>query len=147
VDWIKATLFTVGGCVGAVLGPIATPLIILVVLMATDLMSALVANGKRSKIDPGYGWGGWKRKTNTLILVLSLAVLQQLGADQGITGLPAAQVVAGGFALIEFFSVVRNAILSGVILPGFLADVIVSKEAALMAKPPGGPLGGAGATP
>lgn len=132
---IKALLAVIGAIVAAVLAPVGSALTVLLALMAMDLISGIIANGKGRKLDPAVGWGGWKRKAQTIILVLAVAVLQQIvGSDAAVT-LPAAQAVAGGFAVVEVLSIVRNALLSGVRLPVFLRDAFAKIEEQILGEP------------
>ena len=117
MDWPRIALGSIGGILAAVFGPISAVLAGLLALLFLDLGSALIANGRRHNLDPLTGYLGWRRKANTLLLVLALAVAQAIGARAGIADLPAAQAVAGGFAVIEVLSVIRNLTLVGGRLP------------------------------
>jgi phage-related holin len=129
--------------IGAILGcfaSIAVAVAGLAGLMFFDLLSAIVANGKRAKLDPQAGYLGWKRKCNTLIVVLAIALAQHLALLQGVSQveLPAAQVIAGGFALVEILSIIRNLKLAGGWLPRFLEGAFKQAEEAVGAGKPGG---------
>ncbi len=129
----KAGLVMLCGLVSACLASVTGALALLVILQLMDLITALIANGKLRQLDPAVGWGGWKRKANAIFIVLALAVLQMIvyeGEAIPVT-IPAAQAVAGGFAVLEFLSIVRNGILSGVKLPGFVADAFARLDAAM----------------
>lgn len=131
---VKVFLILCGGLISACLGSAVTAITILVVLMFLDLISAIIANGRRGTIDPTAGWYGWRRKTQTLLIVISVAVLQMLGQEYGLKDLPAAEVVAGGFAVVEFLSVLKNSILCGVTMPGPLANVSYELEKLFLSK-------------
>ncbi len=133
---VKTVLVVIGAAIVAVLSPVASALTVLIVLMALDLASGLVANGKRHKLDPAVGWGGWKRKANTLLVVVALAVLQQIGAREGLPSIPAAQAVCGGFAVLEMTSIIRNAILSGVRIPKIMRSAFAKLEEEILGSEP-----------
>jgi toxin secretion/phage lysis holin len=132
---VKGWLFLVGAAVMAFLAPLAPALTFLIILMAIDLVSGLIANGKRKRLDPAVGWGGWRRKSQTILIVLSVAILQHAVNGELVQTIPAAQAVAGGFAVFEALSIVRNAILSGVRLPKMVADALAQLEGATFEKP------------
>ena len=131
---IKTLLAVIGAIVAAVLAPVGSALTVLLALMAMDLISGIIANGKRRKLDPAVGWGGWKRKAQTIILVLAVAVLQQIVGGETAVTLPAAQAVAGGFAVVELLSIVRNALLSGVAFPVFLREAFAKIEEQILGE-------------
>jgi hypothetical protein len=121
-----------GGLAGAVVGAIFTPPLLValgtvIFLFWMDFFSGAVAgqkNGKPLNPETGYsgnaGRGGWKRKTNTIILILSVAVLQAMAAYLGnpeLAKFPGATLLAAGFAAVELMSIVRNALLAGADLP------------------------------
>ena len=123
------------GAVSAVLASLGTALGVLIALMFADFITALIANARRGTISPEAGWYGWRRKANTIVLVLVIGVLQVWG-PWTIQDLPAASAVAGGFAAIEFISVVRNTILTGVVLPTVVIDPFIKLVGMVEKKPP-----------
>lgn len=135
-EGVKVVLVLLAGLVSACLASVTGALAVLVTLQVIDLITALIANGKLRQLDPTVGWSGWKRKSNAILIVLALAVLQMIvyeGEAIPVT-IPAAQAVAGGFAILEFLSIVRNGILSGVKLPAFVAEAFARLDAAMTTR-------------
>lgn len=109
------------GCISAVFASLGPALGVLIFMQVMDFLTAVIANGKAGKLNPEQGYYGWRRKANTIIVVLCIAVLQLWGPEN-VQAIPAAQGVCGGFAAIEFISVVRNLLLTGATLPAFVRE-------------------------
>jgi len=123
-DWSKWLVGVVGAVVGAIFTPpFVAALAGLLFLFFMDWLSGSVAAVKNDKaIEPEIayqgrsGSGGWRRKAQILILVLSVAVLQELAEFLGntdLSGLETATVLCFAFATVELTSIARNAALSG----------------------------------
>ena len=123
------------GAVSAVLASLGTALGVLVFMMVADFVTAVIANSQRGTLSPEAGWYGWRRKANTIIIVLAIGVLQVWGPDT-LQGFPAASAVAGGFAAIELISVIRNTILTGVVLPTVVIEPFIKLVGMVEKKPP-----------
>jgi hypothetical protein len=123
-DWLK----WLAGVTGAVLGAVFTPTFVaalggLLFLFFMDWASGSIAAVKTEKpIEPEVayagksGTGGWRRKAQIVLLVLSVAVLQELAEYLGnadLSNLPTATVLCFAFATVELTSIARNAALSG----------------------------------
>jgi hypothetical protein len=128
LDGMNGFLKWTAGIAGAVLGAIFTPPFVaaltgLLFLFFMDWLSGSVAAVKNEKpIEPEVaysgksGAGGWRRKTQIVLLVLSVAVLQELAEYLGntdLSNLPTATVLCFAFATVELTSIARNAALSG----------------------------------
>jgi phage-related holin len=143
----KGILYLCGAAVAALWQSVGTPLVVLFILMLMDTITAMIANGKLKQLSPEAGAYGWRRKSTSLILVLAVAILQQ-GVDPGILAgyglqtLPAAQSIAGIFAVMEGLSVVRNYIYCGGYLPEFLQKALGVPDDLLKRRdPPEGLIG------
>lgn len=142
---IKAGLSCAGAALAALWASVGTAWLVLFAVMVMDTLTAMIANGRLHQLSPEAGAYGWRRKSITLILVLTLAILQQ-GVDPGVlaaygvANLPAAQFLAGLFTVIEAMSVVRNYIYCGGYMPKLLADALGIKELP-PTKPPEGVAG------
>jgi phage-related holin len=146
-DTAKGVLYLMGAAVMALWQSVGTPLVVLFLLMLLDTATAMIANGKLKQLSPEAGAYGWRRKSTSLILVLAVAILQQ-GVDPGILAgyglqsLPAAQSIAGIFAVMEGLSVVRNYIYCGGYLPESLQTALgVPKDLLTTKDPPEGLIG------
>lgn len=125
---IRAAWATLTAAVVAAFGP---PFLValgwLVALMTLDIASGLIANGKLQQLDPKVGWYGVRRKANTVILLFSLAILQQVAAYMStpeLANLPATAAVTAWFCVQEALSIVRNSALSGVQWPKALTTAL-----------------------
>lgn len=92
---------------------------ILVLLIAIDIVSGLIAAWSGRRLDSDVGWRGVSRKAITLGVVAAAAVVDP------VIDLPLAQFVSGFYAAIEALSIVENAAVAGVPVPAFLRDALV----------------------
>lgn len=137
------------GLVGAAMAalftmPLSAVLAWLIALMLIDTLTALVAlgvNGQDHKIDPQVGFLGWRRKATTILIVLAVAIAQEVvqtlsgtGLSQMVPQIPAAAGVAAGFSMVELLSVIRNARLCGVDLTAPLRGLVVSLQATVSSE-------------
>ena len=126
-DWICAAAGAAGAAVAALFGGWSAGLTTLVALMAADYATGLLAAGvfhtsrktAHGGLESRAGWKGLVRKCVILILVL---VACRLEALLGLTYVRDAAVI--GFCTTEALSIVENAALMGVPVPGPLAAAI-----------------------
>ena len=121
---IAGFLGAVGAAALAVWTSIELAVQTLLALMVLDLVSGLIAGYKGRALDSAVGTAGWRRKALTLIFVAAVAV----GGGSLGAGALALQTVAGGFALIEFLSIVENAGRAGVRFPRAVQDYLVKLQ-------------------
>jgi toxin secretion/phage lysis holin len=89
--------------------------------MVLDLTSGLIAGYRDRALESHVGIAGWRKKAMTLLVVAAVAV----GQGSLPVGLPAVQVIAGGFAALEFLSIIENAGRAGVRFPRVVRDYLV----------------------
>ena len=126
-DWICAVIGAAGGAVAAAFGGWSAGLTALVVCMAVDYATGLLAAGvfhvsrktPHGGLESRAGWKGLARKAVTLLLVLAVCRLE---AVLGVTYVRDAAVI--GFCANEVLSIVENAALMGVPVPAAVASAI-----------------------
>jgi toxin secretion/phage lysis holin len=126
-EMICTALGVIGGAVAAAFGGWSAGLTTLVVFMAADYATGLLAAGvfhasrktAHGGLESRVGWKGLARKCVTLLLVLAACRLELL---LGITYVRDAAVI--GFCANELLSVTENAALMGVPLPRALKDAL-----------------------
>lgn len=131
----KTAISLLGATSAAIWGSMDMAVKVLVVLMVFDLLSGLVAavgSPSRQGLDSTIGYLGWRRKANTILVVMAVAVLQTLALQD----VPAISVVAGGFAGVEFFSIIENAAACGVRLPTPIASMFERLRPTLTGETP-----------
>lgn len=100
----------------------------LVILMGLDIVSGwLVAIVKR-RLNSSTSYTGFCKKTMILILVATTKVLEPY------QGLPLSMMVATGFCAMEGLSILENAAMLGIPIPGFLRDVLEKMQSERAAK-------------
>lgn len=92
---------------------------ILVLLIALDLVTGMVAAWAGKQLDSSTGWRGVSKKALTLAVVAMAAVVEPA------VGLPLAEFVAGFYAAVEALSIAENAAVAGVPVPSFLREALV----------------------
>jgi toxin secretion/phage lysis holin len=127
LDDLKVGGFLVGAAVAGLWASIGVAVQALLVLMVLDLISGTIAGSRGPGLDSAVGIRGWRRKALTLIVVLAVAYAE------GVTGLglPAVQVVAGGFVGLEFLSIVENGGRAGVRYPKMVRQALTKLRAQL----------------
>ena len=126
-EMICTALGVIGGAVASAFGGWSAGLTTLVVFMAADYATGLLAAGvfhvsrktAHGGLESRAGWKGLARKCVTLLLVLSACRLELL---LDITFVRDAAVI--GFCANELLSVTENAALMGVPLPRALKDAL-----------------------
>lgn len=91
---------------------------ILLLLMALDLASGIVAAWLGKRLDSNTGWRGVGRKVLTLGVVTMAAVIEPVAR------VPLAEWVAGFYAVIEAISVLENTAVAGVPIPRVLREAL-----------------------
>ena len=119
-DKLRITLGLVGTGVAAVWGSIGVLVQVLLILMAIDFATGLIAAWMARELDSWVGWRGLGRKMLTLGVVACAAIVEPV-----VGGIPVAQAVAGFYAMTEVLSVIENAARSGVPIPKILRDALV----------------------
>lgn len=126
-DMICAVAGVIGGILTAMFGGWDASLVTLVIFMAVDYVSGLVVAGvfhKSKKTDSGTlqsraGWKGLCKKVMTLLFVL---IGHRLDLAVGTTYIREGVII--GFMVNELISIVENAGLMGLPLPGIIAKAI-----------------------
>lgn len=95
------------------------------VLALLDLITGIIMAGVTGypRIDSSIGYLGWRRKAMTVLVILAAYWLQGLSAQLTDIPLPVAQVLAAGFAVMEFLSIIENAGRAGVRYPKLVAQM------------------------
>ena len=131
--WICTAVGLIGAWIAALFGGWDTGLITLVIFMVIDYVSGLIVAGvfhkskktKSGTLESRAGWKGLARKCMTLLFVLIAYRLDlMIGTDY------VRDAVIIGFVTNETISIIENAGLMGIPLPGMIQkaiDVLVKK--------------------
>ncbi len=131
--FLKGAAGTVAGAVAALWLSVGAAVQVLLLLMAIDLVSGLVAAWAGRRLESRTGWRGLSRKMLTLGMVAMAAVVEP------VVKLPLAQFVGGFYAAIEALSIAENAAVAGVPVPSVLRDALVRWQEATGGHPDPGP--------
>lgn len=108
------------GLLAGVWASLSLVLQVLLLLMALDFIMGVVVAIQRGELSSHRSYQGIGKKVIVLTLVTATAVVQQhLNVD-----LPIVEIVAGFYIANEFISILENAALAGVPVPGALRDVL-----------------------
>ena len=123
IRWVGGLIWAaIVGCFGP---PFAVVFAALMVLMVFDTILAVLANGRRHNLNPEAGALGSKRKLSTLIFLLAFSVFYATAEYAGMEFLgkfPTAAIAVALFCAWEILSILVNAKLCGMTLPGPLGQ-------------------------
>lgn len=119
MHYLKHAAGVITGGIAALWLSLGVSVQILVLLIALDLVTGIIAAWAGRRLDSATGWRGVSRKCLTLGVVAAAAVVDP------VIDLPLAEFVAGFYATIEGLSILENAALAGVPVPAFLRDALV----------------------
>lgn len=131
---IEVIFAAIGAAITSCFGGWSTGLTTLIIFMAADYISGVVVaavfkNSKKSKsgaLDSKAGWKGLSRKGMTLLFVL---IAHRLDLMIGTNYIRDAVII--GNCINELLSIIENAGLMGVPLPGAIkkaVDILIEKE-------------------
>ncbi|MEE9401268.1 MAG: phage holin family protein [Dehalococcoidia bacterium] len=116
------TKWAAGGLLGALSGLLMDMPVAfwgLLIFMAADYATGVLAAIYTRTLDSNIGWRGLVKKAIIIIVVLAIWGGAKMA---GLSNIPAAELVAGAFALNEFLSMIENARRAGVQIPPILGD-------------------------
>jgi toxin secretion/phage lysis holin len=116
-------LFVIKAGVGVLAGvwaSLALVLQVLLLLMVLDFVTGIAVAIQRGEVSSQKSYQGIGKKVIVLALITATAIIQQhLSVD-----LPIVEIVAGFYIANEFISILENAALAGVPVPGALRDML-----------------------
>lgn len=132
---VRETLAVLGGVVGAVIDRVPDAVLALMLLMALDIVSGLIAGGRHRRLSSSVSGQGMRRKGQAMIVVLMVAVLEHIsGIDPSSTGLPVSISLTSAVALFycvhEALSILENATEAGLPVPSVLQRLLASGQTA-----------------
>lgn len=117
------------GVLAGVWASLALVLQVLLLLMVLDFVTGIAVAIQRGEVNSQKSYQGIGKKVIVLALITATAIIQQhLSVD-----LPIVEIVAGFYIANEFISILENAALAGVPVPGALRDMLQKLND--MAKP------------
>jgi toxin secretion/phage lysis holin len=117
--WLKRGGALVVAFIAARWGGLPFVLQLLIILMALDILSGLIAGFVTKKLSSDVSFRGLAKKAMILVLV---GLAQLLGGAVSIGGLGSA--VAGFYCVHEGLSILENAVRAGVPVPDFLREAL-----------------------
>lgn len=99
---------------------------ILLLLMAGDIITGLLAGFTQKKLSSKIGWQGMCRKGITLLVIGMAAALDRIQIT-----LPLAKITSAFFIINEALSILENATRSGIPLPMFLVKALRDQHKAV----------------
>jgi toxin secretion/phage lysis holin len=108
----------------------------LLALQILDVISGVIAAGKHRSLRSSIGRAGLRRKAHVWLLVLGLYLFQSLMSDilpqfDLAAGYGPAEMLATGFAFMEFLSIAENAHRAGVKLPSWITRWLATTQQTL----------------
>jgi|LakMenE18May11ns_1017448.scaffolds.fasta_scaffold9952673_7 toxin secretion/phage lysis holin len=108
------------GVLAGVWASLALVLQVLLLLMVLDFVTGIAVAIQRGEVSSQKSYQGIGKKVIVLALITATAIIQQhLSVD-----LPIVEIVAGFYIANEFISILENAALAGVPVPGALRDML-----------------------
>lgn len=108
------------GLLAGVWASLALVLQVLLLLMVLDFVTGMAVAIQQGTVSSHKSYQGIGKKVIVLALITATAVIQQhLTVD-----LPIVEIVAGFYIANEFISILENAALAGVPVPGALRDML-----------------------
>ncbi|MCE7982527.1 MAG: holin [Caldilinea sp. CFX5] len=108
------------GLLAGVWASLSLVLQVLLLLMILDFITGIAVAIQQGAVSSHRSYQGIGKKVIVLTLVTATAVIQQhLNVD-----LPIVEIVAGFYIANEFISILENAALAGVPVPGALRDML-----------------------
>lgn len=120
--WLKDAIALAFALVAGLVAKIPEAVFGLVFLMALDIVSGVVAGGRRGELSSKVSTAGLRRKLNIILLVLAVAVLEHFAGLQ----LPFSlvTVVSLFYCANEMLSIIENAAEAGLPIPAVLRRVL-----------------------
>jgi toxin secretion/phage lysis holin len=108
------------GVLAGVWASLGLVLQVLLLLMVLDFVTGIAVAIQRGEVSSQKSYQGIGKKVIVLALITATAIIQQhLSVD-----LPIVEIVAGFYIANEFISILENAALAGVPVPGALRDML-----------------------
>lgn len=117
LHWLLG-LFT--AAIAAAWADLGMALQILLILMAIDMVTGIVAAFVARVVDSSVGWRGVGKKILVLAVVAMAAAVEPI-----LGGAPVAVVVTGFYCAIEGISILENVVAAGVKVPDVLMSALV----------------------
>ena len=118
-SWLTAFKWA-GGVLASLWGRLPLLLQSLLVLMALDIASGLIAGYITRSLSSDVSWRGMAKKSLVLLLVAACEILQRTWN----LGLPLASAVVGFYIVHEMISIVENTARAGLPMPKTLASAL-----------------------
>ncbi len=118
MDWweqLKAGVGVTGAVVAGLWGSLETAVQILLILMAVDIATGILAAGLRGELASDVGWRGLLKKAISLFIVIAATA-----AEPVLGGIESGTFVAGFYCACEGLSILENSVDAGVPVPTFL---------------------------
>ena len=126
MDWhtIKLTIGAVGATIAGIWGGLEMVVQALLILMAVDIATGMLAAWTEKTLSSRYGWRGITIKKMVTLLIVSAASC----AEPLLGGVDAGTFAAGFYCATEFLSVIENAARAGVPVPAFLTKALAQLQ-------------------
>lgn len=123
-NWITALKWT-GGLLAGLWGRLPLLLQSLLVLMALDILSGLIAGFVTRSLSSDISWRGMAKKSLVLLLIAACEILEHTWD----LGVPLAAGVVGFYIVNELISIVENTGRAGLPMPRTLTSAISKLKA------------------
>jgi toxin secretion/phage lysis holin len=122
MDWsgVKAVVGVAGAAIAGLWGGLEMAVQVLVILMAVDVATGMLAAWKERTLSSRNGWQGITIRKATTLLVVAMAS----AAEPLLGGVDAGTFAAGFYCATEALSVIENAARAGVPVPVFLTRAL-----------------------
>jgi toxin secretion/phage lysis holin len=118
-NWLTALKWA-GGVLAGLWGRLPLLLQSLLVLMALDIASGLIAGYITRSLSSDVSWRGMAKKSLVLLLIAACEILQRTWN----LGLPLASAVVGFYIVHEMISIVENTARAGLPMPRALTSAL-----------------------
>jgi toxin secretion/phage lysis holin len=118
-NWLAAFKWA-GGVLASLWGRLPLLLQSLLVLMALDIASGLIAGYITRSLSSDVSWRGMAKKSLVLLLIAACEILQRTWN----LGLPLASAVVGFYIVHEMISIVENTARAGLPMPRALTSAL-----------------------
>lgn len=121
VEWAVGLATATAAAIWASAGLVLQALLL---LMALDVASGLVAAWGEKALDSDVGWRKLKKKFLMLAVVAAAAIVQPIVSSSTQVNLPLTELTAGFLCANEALSIVENAARAGVPVPAILREAL-----------------------
>lgn len=133
---IRNVFGAVAGLTAMVWGDLHVTTQVLLLLVALDIVTGIVAAGTRGELSSRTGYLGVRRKAMMFLLVGAATAIAPL-----MEGVPVAPAIAAFFSYVELLSVIENAVAVGLPVPVTLRDALKRFDVEVVpAAPPAAPV-------